>query len=159
MLAPGAAAQASAVAAAVVTAVAAAAVAAAVSEAEGDNFLCSGCCCCDGGGAGHTDSGGVAGVKEEEIRGLKGCVSLQQQHTCITGHVVGLNSPKINATFKDKFGTHSLFITYQSVGELTTHLIGVSLGPLAVGGVTSGDGGGGCGGLGGMPTGRGCCCC
>ena len=73
MLAPGAAAQASAVAAAVVAAVAAAAVAAAVSEAEGDNFLCGGCCCCDGGGdgAGHTDSGGVAGVKEEEIRGLK----------------------------------------------------------------------------------------
>ena len=48
-----------------------------VSEGEEDTFLC--CCCCGGGGrnsveavvVGDTESGGVAGVKEDEIRGLR----------------------------------------------------------------------------------------
>ena len=50
-----------------------------VSEGEEDTFLCCCCCCCGGGGrnsveavvVGDTESGGVAGVKEDEIRGLR----------------------------------------------------------------------------------------
>ena len=46
-----------------------------VSEGEEDTFLC--CCCCGGRNSVEavvvrdTESGGVAGVKEDEIRGLR----------------------------------------------------------------------------------------
>ena len=71
-LAPGAAEQASAVVTAVAAAAVAAAVAAAESEADGESFLCCCCGCCDGEAVGrNSGDGGVAGVKVDEIRGLK----------------------------------------------------------------------------------------